>query len=146
MAIQEMELDPNAAAYTDDQIVGKVNTATANITRADSVEVAAVLESATEKLMSDVEKTKLGGIAEGAEVNPADLAALDSTAATKLGTIEDSATADQTGTEIQTAIVGLADADRVLIKTDPQAGEFTVSTIQRKSTGTLGIKYDDVAK
>jgi hypothetical protein len=36
-----MVLDPNAAAYTDDQIVGKVNTATAQITRAASVAAAA---------------------------------------------------------------------------------------------------------
>lgn len=41
MAIQSLQLDPNAAAYTDDQIVGKVNTATANITRASSVDAAA---------------------------------------------------------------------------------------------------------
>lgn len=41
MAIQSFQLDPNAQAYTDDQIVGKVNTATANITRASSVSAAA---------------------------------------------------------------------------------------------------------
>lgn len=41
MAIQSMQLDPNAASYTDDQIVGKVNTASANITRASSVDAAA---------------------------------------------------------------------------------------------------------
>ncbi len=41
MAIQNFSLDPNAQAYTDDQIVGKVNTATANITRASSVDAAA---------------------------------------------------------------------------------------------------------
>ena len=41
MAIQTMVLDPNAATYTDDQIVGKINSATANITRAGSVEAAA---------------------------------------------------------------------------------------------------------
>jgi len=33
MAIQSMSLDPNAAAYTDDEIVGKINSATAAITR-----------------------------------------------------------------------------------------------------------------
>ena len=38
MAIQTEYLDPNAAAYTDDEIVGKVNSASANITRAGSVE------------------------------------------------------------------------------------------------------------
>lgn len=38
MAIQSFQLDPNAASYTDDQIVGKINSATANITRAGSVD------------------------------------------------------------------------------------------------------------
>ena len=41
MAIVSMQLDPNAQSYTDDEIVGKVNTATANITRASSVDAAA---------------------------------------------------------------------------------------------------------
>lgn len=41
MAIQHFQLDPNAQAYTDDQIVGKVNTAAAQITRAGSVAAAA---------------------------------------------------------------------------------------------------------
>ena len=41
MVIQTVELDPNAQSYTDDEIVGKVNTATANITRASSVDAAA---------------------------------------------------------------------------------------------------------
>ena len=41
MAIVSMQLDPNAASYTDDQIVGKVNTASAQITRASSVAAAA---------------------------------------------------------------------------------------------------------
>ena len=41
MTIQSMELDPNAQSYTDDQIVGKVNSASAQITRAGSVAAAA---------------------------------------------------------------------------------------------------------
>ena len=41
MAIVFFELDPNAASYTDDEIVGKVNAASAQITRADSVDAAA---------------------------------------------------------------------------------------------------------
>jgi len=41
MALQTMVLDPNAASYTDDQIVGKINTATDQITRAGSVAAAA---------------------------------------------------------------------------------------------------------
>ena len=38
MAIVKDYLDPNAASYSDDEIVGKVNTATVNITRAGSME------------------------------------------------------------------------------------------------------------
>ncbi len=41
MTLQSFQLDPNAAAYTDDQIVGKINAASANITRAGSVDSAA---------------------------------------------------------------------------------------------------------
>lgn len=41
MAKASFQLDPNAVVYTDDEIVGKINTATANITRAGSVDVAA---------------------------------------------------------------------------------------------------------
>ena len=41
MTIASFTLDPNAAAYTDDEVVGKINTATANITRAGSVAAAA---------------------------------------------------------------------------------------------------------
>ena len=39
--IQTMALDPNAAAYTDDEIVSKINSASAQITRAGSVAAAA---------------------------------------------------------------------------------------------------------
>lgn len=41
MAIASFQLDPNAASYTDDEIVGKINSATATITRASSVDAAA---------------------------------------------------------------------------------------------------------
>lgn len=41
MAIEKVYLDPNAQAYTDDEIVGKVNSASANITRAGAVEATA---------------------------------------------------------------------------------------------------------
>ena len=37
MAIQSMELDPNATSYTDDEIVGKINTASDSITREDAL-------------------------------------------------------------------------------------------------------------
>ncbi|GAH60385.1 unnamed protein product, partial [marine sediment metagenome] len=135
MAIEKVYLDPNAAAYTDDEIVGKVNTATDKITRADSVEVAAILESATEKLMSDTEKTKLEGIAEGAEINPADLAELDPTANTKLTGIEEGAKVDQTGAEIRDAVVGLADDDRQIIISRPTTGQKKIYAVQTHTDG-----------
>lgn len=37
MAIQTMTIDPNAVAYTDDEIVDKVNAATNSITREDAL-------------------------------------------------------------------------------------------------------------
>jgi len=139
MAIVSMQLDPNAASYTDDQIVAKVNAATTTVS-ADKI-----ADGTTNKAYSATEKTKLTGIATGAQVNPADLAALDSTAATKLSGIEAGATADQTGAEVQTAILGLSDSVRKLIKTSPTTGEFTVLNIQRDATGKLDIDYDNVA-
>lgn len=132
MAIQEMELDPNAASYTDDQIVGKVNTATTNITRAGSIEGTAasaldsddIGEGASNKYDTGVPPSTTDDLTEGASnkydtgVPPTDLADLDSTAADKLATS---------------------------VITDPQSGEFTVLSIQRKANGNLGTKYDDVA-
>ena len=52
MAIVQMLLDPNAATYTDDQIVGKVNTATVQITRSGAIDSAA-LESGAAKANLD---------------------------------------------------------------------------------------------
>jgi len=132
MAIVEMELDPNAATYTDDEIVGKVNSATANITRAGSIEGTAasaldsddIGEGASNKYDTGVPPSTTDDLSEGSTnkydtgAPPTDLADLDSAAATKLGN----------------AII-----------TDPQAGEFTVVSIQRKSTGKLGAKYDETA-
>lgn len=140
MAIQSMTLDPNAASYTNDEVVAKVNAATATVS-ADKI-----VDGATNKAYTGTEKTKLTGIEAGAQVNPASLAALDSAAATKLGGIEAGATADQTGAEVQNAILALADADRKLIKTDPATGEYYVLNIQRDETGKLDVDYESVAK
>jgi len=88
MAIQTMVLDPNAQSYTS---------------------------------LSDLDSaaaSKLAGIAEGAQVNPADLAALDSAAATKLGK----------------AVI-----------TNPTTGQFNVVSVQRDADGKLQVSYDDVA-
>ena len=70
MAIQSLVLDPNAAAYTDDEIVGKINTATATITRASSVAAAARpiadSEITSSKLDSGVAKANLDAMADTA--------------------------------------------------------------------------------
>ena len=65
---------------------------------------------------------------------------------TKLGTVEDNATADQTAQEVHDSIVGLTEANRLIPITDPQSGEFKVLAIQRDSTGKLKVEYDDVAE
>ena len=72
MVLQIMALDPNAISYTDDQIVGKVNTATAQITRASSVASAARpienLEVTAAKIAANaVDNTKLA--AQAAKAN-----------------------------------------------------------------------------
>ena len=138
MAIQTMELDPNAASYTDDEIVGKVNTATANITRAGSIEGTAA---------STLDTDDIGEGSTNSYYPSAD--------ETKLAGVEDNSTADQTGDEMVTAIDAgtssitrddAVDASAMdLVKTNPVAGEFSVKSIQRKSTGNLEASYDDVA-
>lgn len=70
MAIQSFQLDPNAQSYTDDQIVGKVNTAAAQITRAGSVAAAARPIAAGEvsntELAAGIAKTNLDAMADTA--------------------------------------------------------------------------------
>lgn len=63
MAIVRIEIDPDAVAYTDDEIVGKINAATAKISRAESVEAAARpiedAEVSAPKLADDAAKLNL---------------------------------------------------------------------------------------
>jgi hypothetical protein len=75
----------------------------------------------------------------------ANLAALDSAAATKLAGIEAGATGDQTGAEIRDLIVGLAVVDRKIVITTPTSGQFKVVAIQRQADGKFAVKYDDTA-
>jgi len=68
MAIVRILLDPDAVAFTDDEIVGKVNAAAINITRAGSVEAAARpivdAEITGPKLSSDAAKANLDAMVE----------------------------------------------------------------------------------
>jgi len=123
-----MQLDPNAQAYTDDEIVGKINAAAVDITRAGAVDPSA-------------RPIEVG------EVGATELADEPYTTAeqTKLAGVEDSATADQTGAEVRDLIVALADDARKIVITNPASGEFKVVAIHREAGGKLDVEYDDVA-
>ena len=101
-------------------------------------------DGTTRKAMSDTEKTKLTGIEENAEANIGE--EFTTAEQTKLTGVEDSATADQTGTEIQTAVEGLADADRKIMVSDPQSGEYKVYGAHRNAAGNLEYDYEDQAE
>jgi hypothetical protein len=65
MAIQSMQLDPNAASYTDDEIVGKINTASAAITREaaldqDSLKIVKTAPAAGEFLVKNIHRDAAG--------------------------------------------------------------------------------------
>lgn len=138
MAIQTMLLDPNAASYTDDQIVGKVNSATAQITRAGSVAAAARPiadgEVATAKIAAGAIKAKLTAETDG----------------NKLTTSELAAAAGVTNAQVASGLAkanldALGDTTRGYIKTSPTTGKFKVISVQRDSAGKLEASYDDVA-
>ena len=116
---------------------------------ADSTKLAGIEDSADANIGEEFttgEQTKLVGIAPGAEVNPADLAALEPTAHTKLAGVEDGAKDDQTGSEMVTAIVAEPEADRKLVITDPVATEHKVYSVKRNAAGELDYDYEDVAE
>jgi len=152
MAIVSILLDPAAVVYTDDEIVGKINAAAVNISRADAVESAAVdlsgkslddlVDSATRLAMSDAEDTKLEGIAEGAEVNPADLDGVPDSG-TRFAAVEADAKGDQDGGEIRDLVVALADADRKIVITAPTTGEHKVASVEVDADLKLKADYDD---
>ena len=129
MAKQSFLLDPNAQAYTDDEIVGKVNAATAQITRSDAVNSTALGDCTMDDLADG--STNKGYTA---------------TEQSKLSGVEENAAADQSGTEIRDLILGLGDTERGIVITDPTSGQYKVISIERDSSGKLKVDYDDVAE
>ena len=124
MAILSFQLDPNAASYTDNQIVDKVNAASNDITRASSVSAAARPIGTGE-----IGDTELGSFT----VTNAELAA---------GTVGN--------TELSSGVAAanldaMSDTARGYIKTSPTTGEFPVVSLQRAAGGNLDIDYDNVA-
>jgi len=146
-------LDPNAVAYTDDEIVGKVNAAAAKVSRVDAIEPAALEETAAFQKLSQTKEDKLDGIAEGAEVNPADLAALDSAQDTKLNGIDTGAKVDQDGDNIVAAInsgtnpitreAALSQADLKLVKSEPASGERAITSVSVDADDKLAADHSD---
>ena len=138
MAIASMQLDPGAVVYTDDQIVGKVNSASAQITRADSVAAAARPIAASEvgatELAAGAIKTKLAAETDGNKLVSASLAA----AAGIINAQVDAGLA-------KANLDALADTARGYIKTAPTSGEFKVVSVQRDAAGKLDVDYSDVA-
>ena len=132
MAIEKVYLDPNAAAYTDDQIVGKVNTAAVNITRAGSIE-----GSAASALSSD-------DIGEGATNKydtgepPASTDELAEGAANKYDT-----GVPLTAIQTKDAIVAMADDDREIIISRPAPGQKKVYAIQTHTDAKQEIEQSD---
>lgn len=157
MAQASFQLDPNAQAYTDDEIVGKVNAAAVDISRAGCVDPAARPIEAGEignteiDAAAGIEKSKLASL----EIADADVAAGAAIAKSKLAAL-DIADADVAAgaaiagsklasTAAKDNLDALADTARGYVKTDPQSGEFPVIAVQRDATGKLDVDYDDVA-
>ena len=136
--IQTMVLDPNAVSYTNDEIVGKVNAAAANITRAGAVSAAArpiaVGEVSATELAAGAIKTKLNGEADGSKLTTSELAAAAGVTNAQVAAGAAKANLD-----------AMADTARGYIKTDPAATEFKVISVHRQANGKFGVKYDDVA-
>lgn len=139
MAIQTMLLDPNAASYTDDQIVGKINTASASITRASSVSAAArpiaALEVTDAMIATGAIKTKLGAESDGNKLVSASLAAAAGVTNAQVATGLAKANLD-----------AMTDTARGYVKTSPVTGQFKVIAIQRQADGKAAVTYDDVAE
>ena len=124
MAIQSMQLDPNAASYTDDEIVGKVNAASVAISRADAIDGAALSAVDTDDISEGSSNLYEAGPMSG----------------------DDIVTAINGGSSAITR-EGALDQDSLnIVKTNPAAGEFLVKNIHRDASGKLDIEYDDTAQ
>jgi len=124
MATQSMQLDPAAQAYSDDDIVQKVNSATVKV-NADQM-----TDGISNKVFTVSQDTKLTGIEEGA---------------TDDQTGDEIVTAINAGSEAITREAALSQDDLNIVKTSPLTGEFKVKNIQRDVAGKLDIEYDDTA-
>lgn len=145
MAIQSMQLDPNAASYTDDEIVGKVNSATANITRAGSIEGTAasaldsddISEGTSNKYDTGVPPSTTDDLSEGS-TNKYDTGAPP--------TDDEIVTGINNASNAITREAALDQDSLKVVKTNPTTGEFQIKNIHRQADGKMDIEYDDVAE
>lgn len=164
MAIQTMELDPNAASYTDDEIVGKINSASANITRAGSIEGTAasaldsddIAEGTSNKYDTGIPPSTTDDLTEGSTnkydtgVPPSTTDDLTEGSTNKYDTGAPP-TDDEVIGQINSASASitregaLSQDDLNIVKTNPTTGEYKVKNIHRGSDGKLQAEYDDVA-
>ena len=103
-------------------------------------------DGSTYQKIAVTEATRLSSCDENAEVNPANLAALDSTASDKLAGIEAGADVNPTGLAMQTAITSLDDADRVLVGSEPASGEKKIYAVHINTSGNIEADQDTVAE
>ena len=87
MAIATMTIDPAGTSYTDDEIVGKVNAAADNITRAGSVEATA---RPIEALEVDTAELAAGAVSDAKMADTAAKDNLDALADTARGYVKTS--------------------------------------------------------
>lgn len=102
-------------ADTDTLAEGSVNKYDTGVPPATLEELA---DGATRKAMLDAEKTKLTGI-------------------------EADAKDDQTGAEIQVAIMGLSDPERKIVASEPQSGEHKIYGIHRNAAGNIEYEHEE---
>lgn len=149
MVKQSFLLDPNAQAYTDDQIVAKVNAAAVAITRVDAIDGTAlgavdsddITEGVANKYDTGAPPADLDELPDGTTRK-----AMAAAEKTKLAGIEDGAKDDQTGPEVRDLIVGIAETDRKIVLSEPSSGEFKIIAIQRDPDGKMKVEYDDVVE
>jgi len=140
MAIQSMQLDPNAASYTDDEIVGKVNAATANITRSGAIDGTALSGVDTDDIGEGTSNKYDTG------TPPSTTDDLTEGSTNKYMVSDDGVvTAINNASSAITREAALSQDDLNIVKSNPAGGEYLVKNIQRDSSGKLDIEYDDTA-
>ena len=68
------------------------------------------------------------------------------TEAARLASCDENAEVNPSGLEMQSAIVGLADGDRVLVGSEPQSGEKKVYGIHFNAAGNTEYDREDTAE